>query len=127
MSKPAKRFARKARLMRTLKSVGPATVSAVLAYLPELGALTRSEAACLVGLAPINNDSGKVNGPRHIEAGRAAVRKTLYMTALVAIQHNPVLRLFAEKLRRNGKPNKVVIAAVMRKLIVTLNAIVRSG
>jgi transposase len=99
----------------------------VLAYLPELGALTRSEAACLVGLAPINNDSGKFNGPRHIEAGRAAVRKTLYMTALVAIRRNPVMRLFADKLRRNGKPGKVVIAAVMRKLIVTLNAIVRSG
>ena len=120
-------LARKARLMRTLKGVGPVTVSAVLAYLPELGALTRSEAACLVGLAPINNDSGKFNGPRHIEAGRAAVRKTLYMTALVAIRRNPVMRLFADKLRRNGKPSKVVIAAVMRKLIVTLNAIVRSG
>jgi len=120
-------LARKARLMRTLKGVGPATVAAVLAYLPELGALTRSEVACLVGLAPINNDSGKVQGPRHIEAGRAAVRKTLYMSALVAIQHNRVMRLFAEKLRSNGKPSKVVIAAVMRKLIVTLNAIVRSG
>ena len=120
-------LSRKARLMRTLKGVGPVTVSAVLAFLPELGALTRSEAACLVGLAPINNDSGKFNGPRHIEAGRAAVRKTLYMTALVAIRRNPVMRLFADKLRRNGKPSKVVIAAVMRKLIVTLNAIVRSG
>ena len=129
MSKPAKTLSRKARLMRTLKGVGPVTVSAVLAFLPELGALTRSEAACLVGLAPINNDSGKFNGPRHIEAGRAAVRKTLYMTA--SRRHPPQSRHAAlsspTDFRRNGKPSKVVITAVMRKLIVTLNAIVRSG
>ncbi len=120
-------LARKARLMRTLKGVGPATVATLLAYLPELGAFTKGEAACIVGLAPINNDSGNFQGPRHIAAGRAAVRKTLSMTALVAIQHNPMMRLFAENLRRSGKPSKVVIAAVMRKLIVTLNAILRSG
>ena len=120
-------LAQKARLMRTLKGVGPATVSSILAYLPELGSFTRGEAACIAGLAPINNDSGACQGPRHIQAGRAAVRKTLYMTALVAIQHNPTMRLFAEKLRRKGKPSKVVIAAVMRKIIVTLNAILRSG
>ena len=81
----------------------------------------------MAGLAPINDDSGKLKGPRHIEAGRAAVRKALSMAALVAIQHNPVMRLFADKLKRNGKPAKVVITAVMRKLIVTLNAILRSG
>ncbi len=125
--KACETLARKARLMRTLKGVGPATVAAILAYMPELGTFTKGEAACIAGLAPINNDSGTFQGPRHIEAGRAAVRKTLYMTALVAIQHNSVMRLFADKLRRNGKPSKVVIAAVMRKLIVTLNAILRSG
>jgi transposase len=123
----AEDLARKAQLMRTLKSVGPATVAALLAYLPELGTLSRGAAAFLVGLAPIDDDSGKHKGPRHIEAGRAAVRKTLYMTALVAMRHNPIMRLFAEKLRQRGKPGKVVITAVMRKLIVTLNAIVRSG
>ena len=125
--KASETLARKARLMQTLKGVGPATVAAILAYMPELGAFTKGEAACIAGLAPINNDSGAFQGPRHIEAGRTAVRKTLYMTALVAIRYNPVMRLFAEKLRRNGKPSKVVIAAVMRKLIVTLNAILRSG
>ena len=125
--KACETLAHKARLMRTLKGVGPATVAAILAYMPELGTFTKGEAACIAGLAPINNDSGTFQGPRHIEAGRAAVRKTLYMTALVAIQHNSVMRLFADKLRRNGKPSKVVIAAVMRKLIVTLNAILRSG
>jgi transposase len=124
--KTSEALAHKARLMRTLKGVGPVTVAALLAYLPELGTFTKGEAACIVGLAPINNDSGNFQGRRHIEAGRAAVRKTLYMTALVAIQYNPVMRLFAEKLRRSGKPSKVVIAAVMRKLIVTLNAMLRS-
>jgi transposase len=124
--KASQALAHKARLMRTLKGVGPTTVAALLAYLPELGAFTKGEAACIAGLAPINNDSGSFQGPRHIEAGRAAVRKTLYMTALVAIRYNPVMRLFAEKLKRCGKPSKVVIAAVMRKLIVTLNAILRS-
>lgn len=120
-------LAQKARLMQTLKGVGPATAAAILAYLPELGALTKGEAACLAGLAPINNDSGKLIGPRHIEAGRASVRKTLYMAALVAIKHNPIMRAFADKLRRSGKPGKVVITAVMRKLIVTLNGILRSN
>jgi transposase len=120
-------LARKARLMRMLKGVGPATVATLLAYLPELGALGRGGIAFLAGLAPIDDDSGKFKGPRHIEAGRAVVRKTLYMAALVAIQHNPIMRLFAQRLRKNGKPAKVVITAVMRKLIVTLNAILRSG
>ncbi len=123
----AEELARKAQLMRTLKSVGPATVAALLAYLPELGTLSRGAAAFLVGLAPIDDDSGKYKGPRHIEAGRAVVRKTLYMTAVVAMRHNPVMRLFAEKLRQRGKPGKLVITAVMRKLVVTLNAILRSG
>ena len=125
--KACETLARKARLMRTLKGVGPATVAAILAYMPELGDLKKGEAACIAGLAPINKDSGTYQAPRHIEAGRAAVRKTLYMTALVAIQHNAVMRLFADKLKRSGKPSKVVITAVMRKLIVTLNAILRSG
>jgi len=125
--KACETLARKARLMRTLKGVGPATVAAILAYMPELGDLKKGEAACIAGLAPINKDSGALQAPRHIEAGRAAVRKTITMTAVVAIRHNPVMRLFADKLRRKGKPSKVVITAVMRKLIVTLNAILRSG
>ena len=120
-------LARKAELMRTLKSIGPGTATVLLAYMPELGTFGRPTAAALAGLAPIDNDSGKKHLPRHIEAGRAAVRKALYMAALTAIRHNPVMKAFAAKLRQRGKPAKVVIAAVMRKLIVTLNAIVRSG
>ena len=123
----SKPLARKARLMQTFKGIGPATAAAILAYMPEIGAFTKAGAALMAGVAPVNDDSGKLKGPRHIEAGRAALRKALYMPALVAIRHNRVMRLFADKLRRSGKPSKVVITAVMRKLIVTLNGILRSG
>jgi hypothetical protein len=76
----------------------------------------------MAGVAPFDNNSGKTSLPRHIEAGRAAVRKALYMAALTAIRHNRIMKSYAERLRRNGKCAKVVITAVMRKLIVTLNA-----
>lgn len=120
-------LADKVRLMRSLKSIGPATATTLLACMPQLGTLTKGQAACLAGVAPIANDSGTLHAPRHIEAGRAAVRAALYMAAVVAMRHNPVMRSFADALRRNGKPFKVVATAVMRKIIVTLNAILRSG
>jgi transposase len=120
-------LARKARLMRTVIGVGPVTAATLLANMPELGSLTKGEAARLAGLAPINRDSGKLSAPRHIVAGRSAVRRCLYMAALVGLSHNPVLKAFASGLRARGKPFKVVITAVMRKLIVILNAIVRDG
>jgi transposase len=120
-------LARKARLMRTVIGVGPVTAATLLANMPELGSLTKGEAARLAGLAPINRDSGKLSAPRHIVAGRSAVRRCLYMAALVALNRNPVLKAFASGLRARGKPFKVVITAVMRKLIVILNAIVRDG
>jgi len=125
--KTCETLARKARLMRTLKGIGPMTAVTLLAHMPELGSLRKGEAACIAGLAPINNDSGKSQGARSIEAGRACVRKTLYMAALVAIRHNPVLQRFAENLTRRGKPAKLVITAVMRKLIVILNAMLKAG
>ena len=120
-------LARKARLMCSLSGVGPVTAATLLAAMPELGTLSKGEAAHLAGLAPINRDSGKACAPRHVAAGRARVRAALYMAALVALRHNPVLRRFATALRQNGKPFKVAITATMRKLIVTLNAILRSG
>lgn len=120
-------LARKVRLMRSLKGVGPATAATLLAHMSQLGTFRRGEVACLAGLAPFANDSGKSHAPRRIEAGRARVRTALYMAALVALRHNPVMRSFAASLRQNGKPFKVVITAVMRKLVVTLNAILRSG
>ncbi len=123
----SKELARKADLMRTLKSIGPGTATVLLAYMPELGTLSRAGAASMAGVAPFDDDSGKKHLPRHIEAGRATVRKALYMAALTAIRYNPIMKSFAERLKRDGKPAKVVITAVMRKLIVTLNAILRSG
>lgn len=120
-------LARKVRLMRSLKGVGPATATTMLACMPQLGTSRKGEAARLAGVAPMARDSGKSHGPRHIEPGRARVRAALYMAALVAIRHNRVMRSFAASLRQNGKPFKVVLTAVMRKLIVTLNAILRSG
>ena len=99
--------------------------SCVLLYGPELGALTKGEAARLAGLAPINRDSGKMSAPRHIEAGRSAVRRCLYMAALVALRRNPGLKAFASGLRARGKPFKVVMVACMRKLLVILNTLVK--
>jgi len=81
----------------------------------------------MAGVAPFDDNSGKSSLPRYIEAGRATVRKALYMAALAAIRHNRVMKIYAERLRRNGKCAKVAITAVMRKLIVTLNAMLRTG
>jgi transposase len=123
----SKELARKADLMRTLKSIGPGTATVLLAYMPELGTFSRAGAASMAGVAPFDDESGKTSLPRHIEAGRAAVRKALYMAALTAIRYNPIMKSFAEKLQQKGKPAKLVITAVMRKLIVTLNAMLRTG
>lgn len=115
----------RSKLMQSLKGVGPATATACLAYLPELGTLSKSAVANLAGLAPIARDSGKFNAPRHIQGGRAVLRQSLYMAAVVAISHNPKMRAFAQSMKQRGKPPKLVITAVMRKLIITLNAMIR--
>lgn len=117
----------KAQLMRSLKGIGPVTAATLIAYMPELGTLTKGEAARLAGLAPMNRDSGKLSAPRHVVAGRGSVRRCLYMAAVVAMRRNPLMRDFAARLRARGKPFKVVVTAVMRKLLVTLNAILRTG
>ena len=120
-------FARKARLMKTLDGVGPGGLATILAYCPR-SEHSQGRAACMAGLAPINDDSGKLKGPRHIEAGRAAVRTALYMAALVAIQLScPSCASSPINLTATASPAKVVITAVMRKLIVTLSAILRSS
>jgi transposase len=119
-------MARKAKLMRSLKGVGPVTVATLLAHMPELGTLSKGEAAALAGLAPINRDSGKAQGARHIVAGRSAIRRTLYMAAVVAMQCNPVVKAFGRGLTERGKPFKVVATAVMRKMLITLNSILKS-
>lgn len=117
----------KATLMRSVKGIGPATVAACLAYLPELGTLSKAQAAGITGLAPHANDSGQHKGHRHIGGGRKTVRTSLYMAAMVAIRFNPRLRAFAQALKARGKPAKLVITAVMRKLIVILNGVLKSG
>jgi transposase len=117
----------KTNLMRSVTGVGPVTAATLLAYLPDLGQLTRGQVARRTGLAPINNDSGKKKGARHIEPGRQAIKRCLYMAASVAMKANPALKIFADRLRRNGYPFKYVVTAVMRKLVVILNAVLRDG
>ena len=114
-------------LLCSVKGVGPATSFALLSQLPELGKVNRKEIAALVGVAPFNRDSGKWRGKRTTWGGRAHVRSKLYMAALSASQHNPVIRAFYERLREAGKPKKVALTACMRKLIVILNAMVKNG
>jgi len=113
--------------MQSVKGVGAETTAAIIAYFPELGSLSKGQAARLAGLAPIARDSGKASAPRHIEPGRAALRRTLYMAAVAAIRFNPRLKAFAAKLKAKGKPFKLIAAAVMRKLVVILNAVLASG
>lgn len=124
--KAEENLARKAQLMRTVPGVGPVVAVAMLAHMPELGTLSRGRAASLAGLAPFDDDSGMRKGRRHIHAGRNAVRRCLYMAALAAIRACPHLRDYAARIRARGKPFKVAVTAVMRKLIVIINAVLAS-
>ena len=112
-------------LLRTVPGIGPTTARTLLAELPELGQLDRRAIAALVGVAPFNCDSGTHRGRRHIWGGRASVRTTLYMAALVATRHNAPLRAFYRRLRDAGKPGKVALVAVMRKLLTIVNAMLK--
>ena len=112
-------------LLRSVPGVGPITARTLLADLPELGTLDRRALAALVGVAPFNCDSGQHRGQRHIWGGRASVRTTLYMAAVSAARHNPVLATFYRRLRDAGKPAKVALVATMRKLITILNAMLK--
>ena len=103
----------------------PNTALGVLAELPELGTLNRRQAAALAGLAPHPRESGQWHGRRSIGGGRAPVRRALYMAALVAARSNRVLKAFYQRLRAAGKPAKVALTAVMRKLIVLMNHILK--
>jgi transposase len=114
-------------LLRGVPGVGPAVARTLLADLPELGALSGRQITALVGLAPVAHDSGTRRGKRHIAGGRAGVRSALYMAALSAARYNPPLRAFRDRLRAAGKAAKVVLVAVARKLLVTLNAMLRDG
>jgi len=112
-------------LLRSVPGVGPVVTRTLLAELPELGDLTRRQIAALVGVAPINRDSGKMRGRRTIAGGRARVRHVLYMAALVATRSNPVIAAYYARMRAAGKPPKTALVACMHKLLAILNAIMR--
>lgn len=117
----------KAHLMMSIPGVGRVTATTLLAALPELGQLSRREISALVGVCPFNRDSGGHRGRRVIWGGRASVRAVLYMAALAASRHNPMIKAFYQKLLAAGKMKKVALVACMRKLLVILNAMVKSN
>jgi len=113
-------------ILQSVKGVGPVTISTLIAELPELGKLNRGEVAKLVGVAPINRDSGKKSGKRFIGGGRGQVRRVLYMATIVAIRYNPAIKSFYQRLKSKGKVSKVAIVACMRKFITLLNLLVKT-
>jgi len=113
-------------VLQSVMGVGPVMISTVLAELPELGKLNRGEIAKLVGVAPINRDSGKKSGKRFIGGGRGQVRRVLYMATIVAIRHNPAIKAFYAHLKSKGKESKVAIVACMRKFITILNLLIKT-
>jgi transposase len=116
-----------AELLSSAKGIGPNTAATLIAELPELGRLSNRQISKLVGVAPLNRDSGTQRGRRTIFGGRAALRHALYMPTLVAIVRNPVIKAFYQRLIAAGKAKKLAIVAAMRKLLTILNAMVRSG
>jgi len=115
-----------ARILRSVPGIGPVASTMLIAEMPELGQITGEQAAALTGLAPIAHDSGRLRGRRAIGGGRRALRHVLFQAALVASHHNPALKTFADRLRKAGKPHKVVIIAVARKLVTIANALCKT-
>lgn len=114
-------------IVRSMKGVGPVLAATLLAEMPELGTLTRRQAAALVGTAPYNRDSGAWRGKRTVWGGRKAIREVLYMAAVTASRTNPTMARFGQRLLAKGKAKKVALTAIMRKMIVTLNAMLRDN
>ncbi|MDO8446973.1 MAG: IS110 family transposase [Deltaproteobacteria bacterium] len=112
----------KEELLRGVPGVGPVLTASVIAYLPELGRLNRKQIAALVGVAPLNRDSGTFKGKRSVWGGRGHLRTILYMGTISAVRFNPIIKIFYDRLRQAGKPPKVAITACMRKLLIILNA-----
>jgi transposase len=117
----------KDKILQSVPGIGPVTSFSMMADLPELGTLNRQKISKLVGVAPLNRDSGQQRGTRHIYGGRARLRSVLYMAALTASRHNPVIKDFYERLCANNKPFKVAITACMRKLLAIINVMVRDS
>jgi transposase len=119
-------LAETARILRSVPGIGPVASTMLIAEMPELGQISGQQAAALTGLAPIAQDSGALRGRRAIGGGRRLLRHVLFQAALVARHHNPVLKPFADRRRAAGKPHKVVITAVARKLVTIVNALCKS-
>lgn len=115
----------KEELLRSVPGIGPVLTTTLLANLPELGTLTHKQIAALVGVAPLNRDSGTLHGKRTVWGGRAQVRVALYMAAIVAARFNPVIRVFYQRLCAVGKAKKVAFVACMRKLLTIVNAMLK--
>lgn len=109
-----------------VRGVGPVTAATLLAELPELGRINDQEISALAGVAPYNKDSGRHRGRRMIRGGRVQVRRVLYMAALVASRFNPILKAFYQRLLAAGKPKKLALTAVMRKLVILLNRLIKN-
>lgn len=120
-------FTEQAQRFDAIKGLGMTTCAAVLAFMPELGTISGARAAKLAGLAPLNNDSGKERGKRHIWGGRSIVRSALHMATLSAVRFNPVIKAFYDRLIAAGKPKKVALIACSHKLLRILNAMARTG
>jgi transposase len=120
-------LSRRAELLRSFKGVGPLTSAMLVAFLPELGALNEKQVASLAGLAPFACDSGTLRGVRRIYGGRAKVRHALFHVARIGLRWNPALKELYERLTARGKPGKVALVACMRKALVMLNALLKTG
>ncbi len=118
--------ARKVEILRSVKGIGPVSISTFVAELPELGKLSRGQIAKLVGVAPMNNDSGQRSGKRTTFGGRSYVRRVLYMATLVATRFNPRIKAFYQRLLAKGKEKKVALMAAMRKLLTILNTLIKN-
>jgi len=112
-----------AAILRSIPGIGPVASTVLMAEMPELGSITGEQAAALAGLAPVAHDSGTLRGKRAIAGGRRALRHVIFQAALVAAHHNSSIRPFAERLRKAGKPHKVIITAIARKLVTLANAL----
>jgi transposase len=112
-------------LLKSVPGIGALTAISLLTGLPELGCLEDKKLAALVGVAPLNRDSGKTIGKRYIKGGRKSVRKSLYMAAVVSVRFNPDMKVFYQRLRQKGKAAKVALIAVIRKLLILLNHVAR--
>lgn len=120
-------LAARANLLRSIPGIGPVSAAMLIAELPELGRMTSGEVAAMTGLAPIPHDSGAMRGRRSIAGGRRSLRHVLFQAALAAACHNPVLKPVAKRLKERGKPHKLVIIAIARRLVTIANAIIKTG